>query len=152
MSKQNKQVQEENKNEVRAYKNALVEGLPPINLGALFMPPIWGPAHGIWVTILFYPIWLFADNLLYAAYSNPEPLSITLAVLMVVIVSAVTIIFARASQGYACQRALKRGKTKETYLKEQRTRGRLFLLLLLLCFLRLQRITTCFFVPWSVHK
>ena len=63
MSKQNKQVQEENKNEVRAYKNALVEGLPPINLGALFMPPIWGPAHGIWVTILFYPIWLSADNL-----------------------------------------------------------------------------------------
>ena len=113
MSKQNKQVQEENKNEVRAYKNALVEGLPPINLGALFMPPIW-------VTILFYPIWLFADNLLYAAYSNPEPLSITLAVLMVVILAAVTIIFARASQGYACQRALKRGKTKETYLKEQR--------------------------------
>lgn len=120
MSKQNKQVQEENKNEVRAYKNALVEELPPINLGALFMPPIWGPAHGIWVTILFYPIWLFADNLLYAAYSNPEPLSITLAVLMVVILAAVTIIFARASQGYACQRALKRGKTKETYLKEQR--------------------------------
>lgn len=151
MSKQNKQVQEENKNEVRAYKNALMEGLPPINLGALFMPPIWGPAHGVWVTILFYPMWLFADNLLYAAYSNPEPLSVTLAVLMAAILAAVTIIFARASQGYACQRALKRGKTKETYLKEQLI-GRLFLLSSLLYFLRLQHITTCSFVLWSVHK
>ena len=27
-----------------------LKGLPPINLGALFMPPIWGPAHGIWIT------------------------------------------------------------------------------------------------------
>ncbi|MDR3137209.1 MAG: hypothetical protein LBU07_07425 [Coriobacteriales bacterium] len=35
--------------------------LPRLNLGALLMPAIWGPAHGQWVTVLFYPIWLFAD-------------------------------------------------------------------------------------------
>lgn len=120
MSKQGHQFEEENEKEVRAYREALMEGLPALNLGALFMPPIWGPAHGIWITILYYPIWLFADNLLYAAYANPEPLSIALAVLMAVILAAVTIVFAKISQGYACQRALKRGKTKETYLKEQR--------------------------------
>ncbi len=120
MSKQNHQFERESQKEARAYKTALLEGLPPLNLGALFMPPIWGPAHGVWITILYYPLWLFADNLLYAAYSNPEPFSITFAVLMAVILAAVTIIFAKVSQGYACQRALKRGKTKETYIKEQR--------------------------------
>ena len=120
MANQEDELVNENAKEDKAYREALMEGLPPINLGALFMPPIWGPAHGIWITILYYPIWLFADNLLYAAYSNPAPLSIALAVLMAVILAIVTIVFARVSQGYACQRALKRGKTKETYLKEQK--------------------------------
>ena len=35
-----------------------MEGLPPINIGALFMPPIWGAANGIWLAILYYPVWL----------------------------------------------------------------------------------------------
>lgn len=118
--KQNKKTMTKEEKEAQAYKKALLEGLPAVNLGALFMPPIWGPAHGVWITILYYPMWLFADNLLYAAYSDPTPLSVTLASLMAVILAAATIIFARASQGYACQRALKRGKTKETYKKEQR--------------------------------
>ena len=30
----------------------IMEGLPPINIGALFMPPIWGAANGIWLAIL----------------------------------------------------------------------------------------------------
>ena len=145
MSKQNKQVQEENKNEVRAYKNALMEGLPPINLGALFMPPIWGPAHGIWVTILFYPMWLFADNLLYAAYSNPEPLSVTLAVLMAAILAAVTIILQEHLRDMRANVLLSEGKPKKHILRSS-VFGRLFLLSSLLYFLRLQRITTCFFV------
>ena len=60
-----------------------MEGLPPINIGALFMPPIWGAANGICLAL-------------------------------------VTIVFARAGQGYACQRALSMGKTKEQYLKSQK--------------------------------
>lgn len=103
----------------RRAKDAIVEGLPAINLGALFMPPIWGPAHGIWITILYYPVWLFADNLFYSAYQNPQPLSVALAVVAAVVLAGVTIVFARVSQGYACERALSMGVSKETYRRRQ---------------------------------
>lgn len=97
-----------------------LKGLPPLNLGALFMPPIWGPGHGIWITILYYPVWLFADNLFYGAYSNPQPLTVVLAIIAAVILAAVTIVFARASQVYGLRRDLSLGRTKEQYRKRQR--------------------------------
>lgn len=96
-----------------------LEGLPPVNLGAMLMPPIWGPAHGIWITILYYPAWLLIDNLLYGAYMNPSPLTVILAIIAALILAGVTIIFARASQVYALRRDLSRGKTKEQYKKRQ---------------------------------
>lgn len=96
-----------------------LEGLPPVNLGAMLMPPIWGPAHGIWITILYYPAWLLIDNLLYGAYMNPSPLTVILAIIAALILAGVTIIFARASQAYALRRDLSRGKTKEQYKKRQ---------------------------------
>ena len=43
-----------------AQEEKFLEGIPRLNIGALFLPPIWGPAHGIWITILWYPVWLFA--------------------------------------------------------------------------------------------
>ncbi len=97
-----------------------MEGLPPINIGALFMPPIWGAANGIWLAIIYYPVWLLADNLFYGAYSDPQPLTVVLSIITAVILALVTIVFARAGQGYACQRALSMGKTKEQYLKSQK--------------------------------
>lgn len=97
-----------------------MEGLPPINIGALFMPPIWGAANGIWLAIIYYPVWLLADNLFYGAYSDPQPLTVVLSIITAVILALVTIVFARAGQGYACQRALSMGKTKELYLKSQK--------------------------------
>ena len=96
-----------------------LEGLPPVNLGAMFMPPLWGPAHGLWITILYYPAWLLIDNLLYGAYTNPSPLTVILAIIAALILAGVTIIFARASQVYALRRDLSRGKTKEQYKKRQ---------------------------------
>lgn len=83
------------------YRKELMKGLPPINLGALFMPPIWGPANGIWITILYYPLWLFADNLFYASFTDPSPLSVVFSIIVAVLLAAVTIVFARVSQGYA---------------------------------------------------
>ena len=44
-----------------AREEKFLEGIPRLNVGALFLPPIWGPAHGMWAALLFYPIWLFAD-------------------------------------------------------------------------------------------
>lgn len=110
---------EENHYQETPIEEILLEGLPPLNLGALFMPPIWGPAHGIWITILYYPAWLLIDNLFYGVYENPQPLTITLAVIAGLILAGVTIVFARASRVYALRRDLSRGKTKEQYRKRQ---------------------------------
>ena len=63
-----------------AREREFLEGIPRINIGALLIPPIWGPAHGFWASILFYPVWLFADNIFYAAVTERTPLSIALAV------------------------------------------------------------------------
>ena len=98
----------------------IMEGLPPINIGALFMPPIWGAANGIWLAIHYYPVWLLADNLFYGAYSNPQPLTVGLSIVAALVLAFVTVVFARAGQGYACQRALSMGKTKEQYLRSQK--------------------------------
>ena len=60
-------LQEEEQRQAKIERDARIasdylEGTPWLNIGALLMPPIWGPAKGIWVTILWYPLWVFADN------------------------------------------------------------------------------------------
>ena len=103
-----------------AAEEKFLQGIPRWNIGALFLPPIWGPAHGIWVTILFYPLWLFADNSFYAAYAQGTPLAIALAVVVGVVLVAVTLLFARLSQPFAAHRAVARGVSKQTYVKHER--------------------------------
>ena len=83
-----------------AREEKFLEGIPRLNIGALFLPPIWGPAHGMWAAILFYPIWLFADN------------TFTLTV--------GTVVFAILGQPFAAHRAASLGQDKETYLKRER--------------------------------
>ena len=95
-------------------------GLPRVNWGALFMPGIWGPAHGFWVCILFYPLWLFADNLVFNAYKNPGTWQIVLAVVILAITIGLTIAFSIVSQPFAAHRAEARGISRETYLKRER--------------------------------
>lgn len=94
--------------------------MPRFNIGAFFLPPIWGPAHGIWVTILYYPAWLFLDNMLYTCYADPTPLHVVLAVSILVVYIAVTVAFSLFSQPYALRRVLAMGKTKQQYIRSQR--------------------------------
>ena len=101
-------------------EEAFMKGLPRVNVGALLMPAIWGPAHGFWVTILFYPAWLVADNVFYAAYEDPTPLSIIIAALTFVILLGVTVAFAIVAQPLAAHRAEARGITRAEYLKRQK--------------------------------
>lgn len=101
-------------------EESFMKGVPRFNIGAFFLPPIWGPAHGLWITILYYPAWLLADNLFYAAYSDPSAMSIVLAVTVMVVLLAVTILFAILAQPYAWHRAHDKGKTKEQYLAAER--------------------------------
>ena len=103
-----------------AAEEKFMEGIPRFNIGAFFMPAIWGPAHGIWAAIIFYPLWLIADNTFYAAFEQRTALSIAIAVIVFAITVAITVAFTLIGQPIAAHRAVSRGKTKEDYLKSQR--------------------------------
>lgn len=102
------------------HEEEFLQGIPRINLGALFMPPIWGAAHGIWAALLFYPVWLFADNTFYAAFTERTPLAIIIALIVLVTLTAITVAFSLIGQPFAAHRAAERGVSKEDYLRKQR--------------------------------
>lgn len=102
--------------QVRDY----LTGLPRFNIGALFLPPIWGPAHGLFLTLLWYPVWLFADNLFFAAYSVGSTFSYIAAILAFVILTLFTFYFAYAIQPRAALCCIERGKTKEQFQRRQK--------------------------------
>ena len=108
------------KDEQIVQEDEFLKGLPRFNIGAFLLPPIWGPAHGIWVTILYYPIWLFVDNLFYATFEEPTVLAISLSVLAFVLLLGITIAFAIISQPFAAHRAEERGISRKDYLKRER--------------------------------
>ena len=103
-----------------AREEKFLKGIPRVNIGALFLPPIWGPAHGMWAAILFYPIWLFADNTFYAAFSAPSVLSVVFAVVVFVLLTAATVAFSIVSQPFAAHRAAEHGVSREKYRSRQR--------------------------------
>ena len=103
-----------------AQEEDWLKGLPRFNWAAFLMPPIWGPAHGIWVTILYYPAWLLADDLFYETFVNPNPMSILLSILAAAILLGITVGFAIASQPFAAHRAESLGVDRETYLRRQK--------------------------------
>ncbi len=103
-----------------AREREFLDGMPRLNIGALFLPAIWGPAHGIWAAILFYPVWLLADNTLYAALSERTPLAIGLAVVVLAVLVALTVAFAIIGQPIAAHRAAGKGVTRDLYLKRER--------------------------------
>lgn len=97
-----------------------LEGMPPINIGALLMPPIWGPAKGLWVTILWYPLWVFADNCLFTWWSQGTPLATIIGILTLVLLIAATVVFAKVSTPVAAMRAIQKGKSKEEFQRGER--------------------------------
>ena len=103
-----------------AEEQKFLEGLPLINVGALFMPGIWGPAHGFWACILFYPLYLLADNLFYGAYETGEPWTIALAVFGGVLLVVLHVAFARLGVPLSAHKAENSGVSRETYLKRER--------------------------------
>ncbi|MDO4443147.1 MAG: DUF2628 domain-containing protein [Slackia sp.] len=101
-------------------RHALEESVPRVNIGALFLPPIWGPAHGLWVAIAFYPLWLVADTCFVNAFAERTPLAIAIGIAVFVGLTAVTAAFSVVSQKYALRRALAMGVSKESYCRRQR--------------------------------
>lgn len=102
--------------QVRDY----LTGVSRFNLGALFMPPIWGPAHGMFATLLWYPAWILADNMVFTAYSLRSATSIVFAVLTIVILVAFAFYFSYAMQPRAALYCIEHGKTKEQFQRRQR--------------------------------
>ncbi|MBO7701792.1 MAG: viscotoxin-A3 [Eggerthellaceae bacterium] len=103
-----------------AEEEKFLKGLPRMNWGAFLMPGIWGPAHGFWVCILFYPLWVFIDYVIYGAYIDPQPWTIALAVICSIILFAITLAFALVSQPIAAHRAADKGISREEYLRRER--------------------------------
>lgn len=97
-----------------------MEGIPRINIGALVLAPIWGPAHGLWATILLYPLWLFVDNAIYAAWTERTPLAVTIAAVLAVSIIVGMVIFSLISQPFAAHRAAEKGVSREEYLRRER--------------------------------
>ena len=103
-----------------AREEEFLKGIPRVNIGALFLPPIWGPAHGMWAALLFYPIWLFADNTFYAAWTERTPLALIVAAVVFLTLTAGTVAFSLVGQPIAAHRAASRGVGKEAYLRRER--------------------------------
>ncbi|MDE8703316.1 viscotoxin-A3 [Adlercreutzia equolifaciens] len=103
-----------------AQEEKFLKGLPRVNLGALFLAPVWGPAHGMWAAFLFFVAWLFVDNVIYAATVEPTVLNVVLAVLMTVALVGGTLVFAIVSQPFAAHRAEAMGQSRADYLRRQR--------------------------------
>ena len=103
-----------------AEEEKFLKGLPRVNIGALTMPGIWGPFHGFWVCILFYPLMIFVDYVVYGAYINPQPWTIALAVIGVAAYIAISVVFAITSQPFAAHRAEAQGVSREEYLRRER--------------------------------
>ena len=101
-------------------KSAFLQGVPRVNIGALFMPPIWGAAHGMWATIIFYPLWIVADTCFVNAIAFHTPVAIALGILVFAMLTAGNSgVFRRLAAVRASSR-FEQGITKETYLKRQK--------------------------------
>ncbi len=103
-----------------ARENEFLKGLPRVNWGALLLAPIWGPAHGIWATILYYPLWIFVDNCILGAVNDPTPVTILGATLLTVITVASCVVFGIVSQPLAAHRVESLGVNRATYLKREK--------------------------------
>lgn len=91
--------------------------LPKLNLGALFMPALWGPAHGQWYMILFYPMWLMLDNLIYGAVHGTFPAVV--AIVSSLAVAFFTVYYALRANSYGYPRVAQE-KTPEQYVATER--------------------------------
>lgn len=101
-------------------ENEFLADIPFLNWGAFFMAPIWGIAHGDWPAVLFYPLWIFCDNLVYFAWMNPSTLNIVLAGVTLLVMGLIMLAYARVSSPRSAHRAAQQGYTLEQYLKREK--------------------------------
>lgn len=100
--------------------------MPRMNWGALFMPALWGPAHGQWFMILFYPLWLLLDNLIYGSvHGSFAP---WLAILAGAATAVFTVVYALNANRFGYLKVANE-KTPEEYLQGERRWTVLFVII-----------------------
>lgn len=96
-----------------------VPSLPSFNLAAFLIPPVWGPAHGIWVGAIFLPIWLFADSVIVSAVRYGGRGQWVGAAIVLAATLTFEYFFARRANGVAFRRVM-HTMTAEQYARRQR--------------------------------
>ena len=99
-----------------------VPTLPRFNLAALLIPPVWGPAHGMWVGAIFLPIWLFADSVIVSAARLGGVGQWIGAAIVLLATLGFEYFFARRANGVAFRRVMHK-MTAEEFARRQRTWG-----------------------------
>ncbi|NTU88531.1 MAG: viscotoxin-A3 [Actinobacteria bacterium] len=110
--------QEERAEFERKRAFVLPKPIPGFSIGAFMMPPIWGPAHGQWATIFFYPLWVFADSIFMSAYKNGGWVILG-AVVIFIAMFVLTFLYAKTAQKPAYYRVREK-YTPEQYAKRER--------------------------------
>jgi hypothetical protein len=96
-----------------------VPQLPRFNWAAFLLPFIWGPAHELWVGLVFLPVWLFMETIISTADKAGIPP--TLGTVMVVMFTLVSqAFFARRANGWAFRREVE-WRSVEEYVRRERT-------------------------------
>ncbi len=120
MMKKKKQPRPELTNKQIRQEEEFLKGVSRFDFAALVGAPIWGPVHGFWSCILFYPLWLLADNFFISVVQHPTVLFVVLAVFVGAILIIAHVSFMLVSVPIAWHRAADKGITKEQFKKRQR--------------------------------
>lgn len=92
--------------------------LPRFNWAAFLLPFIWGPAHELWVGLVFLPAWLFMKTIISAAEKAGIPPTLG-SVIVVVFTLAAQASFAKRANGLAYRREIE-WRSAEEYIRRER--------------------------------
>lgn len=95
-----------------------VPELPRFNLGAFLVPPVWGPAHGLWAGAIFLPMWLFMDSVIATAIGRGSA-SAAGGVAIVALTLGAQAWFAKRANGLAWRRVSDRVPVDEFVRRER---------------------------------
>ncbi len=95
-----------------------VPQLPRFNVGAFLVPPVWGPAHGLWAGAIFLPMWLFMDSVIATAIGRGSA-SAAGGVAIVALTLGAQAWFAKRANGLAWRRVSDRVPIEEFARRER---------------------------------
>lgn len=111
-------------------RNEEMPVLPRFNWGAFFMPPLWGPAYGVWAGMVVLPLWLFMDSSLRSVVMlTPDTILrarvLTWAMAIFIVLATIVLMgwMGRTGYGLAWSRVYQSGvseKSHQAFLRAQK--------------------------------